>query len=197
MKYLLTLAAATALLFSCEPIEIDDTHFDDNGNDTTYTPGFKMSMKTNGTIINYNSQGVGVSCTDTTFGNTFWGLATGNSVVYDPLTGTVYTASPNDTMMVLLWVSQTSGVGSFTTGGMNSMMPGSCFMQTPTSFTEYDPTQLQINITKLTADSIYGNYSGALNEIIWVVDSTGNHIPMPTGQIDTVAATFSVLRTPC
>ena len=198
MKYtkILSLVAFAAAIVSCEPTEIDDTDFHPNDNDTTTTFGFKMSMKTNGTTTTYNSQGVGVSCTDSVFG-TFWGLATGDSLYYDPTTGHIQTSNPNDTMLVVIWESQNSGTGTYVPSSLNSMFPGYCVMQTPTSFVEYDASQLQINITKLTTDSIYGNYNGALNEIIWQMDSAGNHVPVPTGQVDTVNATFGVLRAPC
>lgn len=198
MKYMkpLYLFAFAAAMVSCEPTELDDTVFHPDDSDTTTTVGFKMSMKTNGTTTTYNSQGVGVSCTDSAFG-TIWGLATGDSVYYDPIAGHIQTANPNDTMLVVIWESQNSGTGTFVPSGLNSMFPGFCIMQTPTSLVEYDASQLQINITKLTTDSIYGNYNGALQRVIWQVDASGNHVPVPTGQVDSVNATFGVLRGPC
>ena len=161
---ILSLVAFTAAMVSCEPTEIDDKDFHPNDNDTTTTLGFKMSMKTNGTTTTYNSQGVGVSCTDSAF-DAFWGLATGDSVYYDPTTGHIQTSNPNDTMLVVIWESQNSGTGTYVPSGLNSMFPGFCVMQTPTSFVEYDASQLQINITKLTTDQVQGQAEAAAQQV--------------------------------
>lgn len=198
MKFtrILNVLAITGVLIGCEPLEIDNTGFNPNGADTTSSLGFKMSMKTNGVITMYNSQGVGVSCTDPALG-TIWGLATGDSVYYDPTTGNIQTLNPNDTMLVVMWLASNNGIGTYVPAGLNSPFPGFCAMQTASGFVEYDPSQLQINITKLTIDSIYGNYGGPLSRIIWQPDSTGTFVPVPTGQVDSVNATFEILRSPC
>lgn len=189
------LLGLSAFVMSCEPIDVDDTNFNPDPNDTTYTAGFSVSMKTASGITSFNSRGVGFMCADTM--GTFWGLATGDSVQYDPMMQAIYSTSATDTVLGLMFQSVTSGVGVYTPVATPFGPSALCFMETPSSFTEYDASLLTVNITKVTTDSIYGMYFGPLQEMTWVIDSTGNFVPNYTGTVDTVTASFGVLRAPC
>ena len=186
---ILGIVAFVTVLISCEPTEIDITEFVPNDTDTIST-GFEVSLSINGMTTTFNSHGMGVSCSDSNM--TFWGLASGNSVYYDPLVSNFQTTDPNDTMLVVIWNSTNSGTGTYVPLGLNSMNPEFSVLQTPNSSVTYDASQLQIQITKVTPDSIYGSYNGSLNKVIFQ-----NGIPLPTGQVDTVNATFAVMRMPC
>ena len=183
------IVALVTVIISCEPTEIDITEFVPNDTDTIST-GFEVSLSINGMTTTFNSHGMGVSCSDSNM--TFWGLASGNSVYYDPLVSNFQTTDPNDTMLVVIWNSTNSGTGTYVPLGLNSMNPEFSVLQTPNSSVKYDASQLQIQITKVTPDSIYGSYNGSLNKVIFQ-----NGIPFPTGQVDTVNATFAVMRMPC
>ena len=183
------IVALVTVIISCEPTEIDITEFVPNDTDTIST-GFEVSLSINGMTTTFNSHGMGVSCSDSNM--TFWGLASGNSVYYDPLVSNFQTTDPNDTMLVVIWNSTNSGTGTYVPLGLNSMNPEFSVLQTPNSSVKYDASQLQIQITKVTPDSIYGSYNGSLNKVIFQ-----NGIPFPTGQVDMVNATFAVMRTPC
>jgi len=183
------IVALVTVIISCEPTEIDITEFVPNDTDTIST-GFEVSLSINGMTTTFNSHGMGVSCSDSNM--TFWGLASGNSVYYDPLVSNFQTTDPNDTMLVVIWNSTNSGTGTYVPLGLNSMNPEFSVLQTPNSSVTYDASQLQIQITKVTPDSIYGSYNGSLNKVIFQ-----NGIPFPTGQIDMVNATFAVMRIPC
>jgi len=186
---ILGIVALVTVLISCEPTEIDITEFVPNDADTI-SARFEVSMSINGMTTTFNSHGMGVSCSDSNM--TFWGLATGNSVYYNPLASNFQTTDPNDTMLVVIWNSTNSGTGTYVPLGLNSMNPEFSVLQTPNSSVTYDASQLQIQITKVTPDSIYGSYNGSLNKVIFQ-----NGIPLPTGQVDTVNATFAVMRMPC
>lgn len=183
------IVALVTVIISCEPTEIDITEFVPNDTDTIST-GFEVSLTINGMTTTFNSHGMGVSCSDSNM--TFWGLASGNSVYYDPLVSNFQTTDPNDTMLVVIWNSTNSGTGTYVPLGLNSMNPEFSVLQTPNSSVTYDASQLQIQITKVTPDSIYGSYNGSLNKVIFQ-----NGIPFPTGQVDMVNATFAVMRMPC
>ena len=183
------IVALVTVIISCEPTEIDITEFVPNDTDTI-SAGFEVSLSINGMTTTFNSHGMGVSCSDSNM--TFWGLASGNSVYYDPLVSNFQTTDPNDTMLVVIWNSTNSGTGTYVPLGLNSMNPEFSVLQTPNSSVTYDASQLQIQITKVTPDSIYGSYNGSLNKVIFQ-----NGIPFPTGQVDMVNATFAVMRTPC
>ncbi|MDB2473639.1 hypothetical protein N9W70_04225 [Schleiferiaceae bacterium] len=183
------IVALVTVIISCEPTEIDITEFVPNDTDTIST-GFEVSLSINGMTTTFNSHGMGVSCSDSNM--TFWGLASGNSVYYDPLVSNFQTTDPNDTMLVVIWNSTNSGTGTYVPLGLNSMNPEFSVLQTPNSSVTYDASQLQIQITKVTTDSIYGSYNGSLNKVIFQ-----NGIPFPTGQVDMVNATFAVMRMPC
>ena len=183
------IVALVTVIISCEPTEIDITEFVPNDTDTI-SAGFEVSLSINGMTTTFNSHGMGVSCSDSNM--TFWGLASGNSVYYDPLANNFQTTDPNDTMLVVIWNSTNSGTGTYVPLGLNSMNPEFSVLQTPNSSVTYDASQLQIQITKVTPDSIYGSYNGSLNKVIFQ-----NGIPFPTGQVDMVNATFAVMRTPC
>tara|TARA_B100001059_G_scaffold36954_1_gene29932 strand:+ start:4030 stop:4605 length:576 start_codon:yes stop_codon:yes gene_type:complete len=185
----LGIVALVSIIISCEPTEIYNTEFVPNEADTI-SAGFKVSMSINGMTTSFNSHGMGVSCSDSNM--TFWGLATGNSVYYDSLVSNFQTTDPNDTMLAVIWNSTNSGTGTYAPLGLNSMNPEFSILQTPNSFVTYDASQLQIQITKVTPDSIYGSYNGSLNKVIFQ-----NGIPYPTGQVDTLNATFAVMRMPC
>lgn len=183
------IVALVTVIISCEPTEIDITEFVPNDTDTIST-GFEVSLSINGMTTTFNSHGMGVSCSDSNM--TFWGLASGNSVYYDPLVSNFQTTDPNDTMLVVIWNSTNSGTGTYVPLGLNSMNPEFSVLQTLNSSVTYDASQLQIQITKVTPDSIYGSYNGSLNKVIFQ-----NGIPFPTGQVDMVNATFAVMRMPC
>lgn len=194
MKKLLSLIALTSLVFSCEPIEIDDNQFDPNDGDTTTVAGMSITMTTANKTFVQNSIGVGFSCADSA-GTIWWGLATGDSVFYDPMANAMGSGMQDSTLL-LMWYSSSSGPGTYTM--TNSIgFPARCSFITPTSYTDYDASGVTVNITKLTNDSIVGNYGGQLLEIILQLDSLGNLVPIYTGQIDTVQASFSVFRAPC
>lgn len=183
------IVALVTVIISCEPTAFDITEFVPNDTDTIST-GFEVSLSINGMTTTFNSHGMGVSCSDSNM--TFWGLASGNSVYYDPLVSNFQTTDPNDTMLVVIWSSTNSGTGTYVPLGLNSMNPEFSVLQTPNSSVTYDASQLQIQITKVTPDSIYGSYNGSLNKVIFQ-----NGIPFPTGQVDMVNATFAVMRMPC
>ena len=157
------IVALVTVIISCEPTEIDITEFVPNDTDTIST-GFEVSLSINGMTTTFNSHGMGVSCSDSNM--TFWGLATGNSVYYNPLASNFQTTDPNDTMLVVIWNSTNSGTGTYVPLGLNSMNPEFSVLQTPNSSVTYDASQLQIQITKVTPDSIYGSYNGSLTEIV-------------------------------
>lgn len=188
------LMAAVALLTSCEPEEVMVNTFTPNTPDTTFVSGMNMRLVLNGNAINYTSQGLGISCTDTS-GETVWAAITGNGVQFDPATNT-YSTAPNDTSLVLVFFSSNFGIGAYTIANFED---GICLLDAPGAlFRQYDPTTLAINITRLTTDSIFGDYSGALREISgFTVDPQGNLVPTYTGVIDSVSTVFGVKRNPC
>jgi hypothetical protein len=194
IKQTIVLLAAIALLASCEPEPLMVSTFKPNTPDTTYVSGMNMRLVLNGNAVNYSSQGYGISCTDTS-GETFWAAITGNGVLFDPATRT-YSTAPNDTSLVLVFNSQNFGIGSYTIARFEDAL---CLLDAPGAlFKQYDPTQLAINITRLTTDSIFGDYSGALREISgFTVDPQGNLVPTYTGVIDSVSTVFGVKRNPC
>jgi hypothetical protein len=194
LKQTIVLMAAVALLSSCEPKEVLVSTFTPNTPDTTYISGMNMRLVLNGNAVNYTSQGYGISCTDTS-GQTTWAAITGNGVVFDPATNS-YSTAPNDTSLVLVFFSQNFGIGSYSIARFEDAV---CILDAPGAlFKQYDPTQLAINITRLTTDSIFGDYSGALREISgFTVDPQGNLVPTYTGVVDSVSTVFGVKRNPC
>ncbi len=119
-------------------------------------------------------------------------------MTFDPLTNE-FTTGPNDTTLVLVFGSQNFTIGTYTVPGFPESF---CILDGPDNsnlaFKQYDPGQLQINITRITSDSIFGSYSGALREIIdFSLDSLGNLVPIYSNQIDSVSTQFGVKRDPC
>lgn len=192
MKTAFVLMLVAAALMSCKKEEVFMDTFTPKPKDTTFISGANMRFTLNGNAFNNSTQGFGLSCTDTS--GTFWALATGNGVIYDPITRSLSTAL-NDTTFALIFQSLSSGIGTYT---IASPFDAVCFLDAPGQiFRQYDASQLQINISRITADSIFGSYAGALPEMQIGVDSLGNLIPIYSGVIDSVNAAFGVRRNPC
>lgn len=182
---------------SCEPQEVFEQQFIPAPKDTAYVSGMNMRLFLNGATVNYSSAGYGIACTDSS-GETTWAAITGNAVIFDPATNT-YSTAPNDTSLVLVFYSQNMGVGTYT---IPSFEDAFCVLDGPDNsniaFRQYDPSQLVVNITRVTTDSIFGNYSGALPEVIdFTIGPLGNVIPVYSGVIDSVSTVFGVRRNPC
>lgn len=193
LKHLFLSASVMALLASCEPVEIIIDDYDRNPLDTTFSSGSTLVFKSNGTTSVYQSIGMGSSCYDTATSLTSWALFTGNNITFDPA-AQAWGSGPNDTVFALIWQSVNGGVGSYTIPGPTNAQ---CFMQTPTSFRWYDASLLNVSVTKMTTDSIYGFYSGPLLEVTMQIDPMGNLSYLPTGLVDTVSATFGVYKPSC
>lgn len=193
MKNVSLFTAALVLLASCEPAEVITDHFDPNPTDTVYTKGANLSFKTGGVTALYASRGAGIQCLDTATFLTHWAVATGNNLTYDPV-GDYWEGGPNDTVVLISWESVNGGTGTFNFSGP---FEAACFISTPFWFRTYDASLLTVNITKTTADSIFGNYSGALQEIELQFDPSGNPFFAYTGVIDSVSAVFGVVKDAC
>lgn len=179
--------AVSMLLIACEPEILDDTTFDPAPVDTTYG-GYNMTLKSNGVTSMYSSRGYGFI--DTVPGMTVWGIATGDSLQYDPVDQSLYTTSANDTLLFLQWTTAAPVAGSYQ---LTSQDYG--FYLDFTTMKFYDLSQIVMNVTQVTADSIYGNYQGNLIEVIEQYDSTSQSwITVPTGNIDIVSATYAIER---
>lgn len=194
LKTAFVLVAATAALMSCKKDEVLVDSFTPNPVDTTYVSGMSMRLLFNGTAFTYNSQGYGLSCSDTS-GETTWAVITGNGVVFDPADNS-YSTAPGDTSLVLVFAAQNFGIGSYTISNFEDAF---CILDIPGAlFRQYDPTGLAIDITRITIDSIFGSYTGALPEVIdFSFDPLGNLVPVYSGVIDSVSTVFGVKRNPC
>jgi hypothetical protein len=193
MKNVSLFAAALVLLASCEPAENFTDHFDPNPTDTVYTKGANLSFKTGGVTALYSSRGAGIQCLDTATLLTHWAVATGNNLTYDPVWD-AWEGGPNDTVVIVAWESVAGGTGTY---NFTSPFDAVCYVSTPFWFRTYDPSLLTVNITRTTADSIFGTYSGAIQEIEFQIDPSGNPIFAYTGVIDTVSAVFGVVKGAC
>ena len=190
---LLPLLAFGALLMSCEPEEVFQQTFTPSPADTVFISGSNTTFRINGASQVQQSAGFGFSCTDTS-GNT-WALATGNAVTWDATTRSL-SAGPNDTMLALIWGSPTAAIGAYTFANWDDAF---CFIDIPgVMFRQYDATGLTVNIIRITTDSIFGDYSGALREFSgFTIDPSGNLVPTYTGVVDSVSTVFGVKRNPC
>ncbi len=200
MKFNLTIAAVglAVALISCEKEEADSNVFVPNTPDTTVVSGTNMSFKINGAAsFSYLSKGFGALCPTVGQPGSFtWMLATGNNLQYDPATQE-FLPDMNDTTFAVAWLANYSTVGTYTIP--NPLSEAECFMIAPTFIRFYDPSQIQIDVTGITTDSIFGTYHGALPELIDLqIDTvTGNLVPTYSGVVDSVATTFRVQRNPC
>ena len=185
--------ALGAFLMSCEPQEVFDQQFTQAPKDTVYTSGSRANFRLNGVSAVQQSAGFGLACFDTL--GSFWALATGNTVGFDPATRSL-TVGANDTMFALFWDASTTAVGTYT---FTQPLEAFCFIQSPGRFArQYDPRQITVNIVNITPDSIFGNYSGALREFDGIItDSLGNVSFSYTGLVDSVNAVFGVKRYSC
>jgi hypothetical protein len=194
LKTAFLMIVTTAALMSCNKEEVLVDNVTPRPNEPATVSGMNMRLVLNGNVYNNTSQGLGVSCTDSS-GETVWAAITGNGVVFDPATN-AYSTAANDTSLVLVFTSQNFGIGTYTIARFEDAL---CLLDAPGAlFKQYDPTQLTVNITGITTDSIFGNYSGALPEVIGMnVDPLGNLVPVYSGVVDSVATSFGVKRNPC
>lgn len=190
---ILAFLAIGALFTSCEPEEVFQQNFTPNTRDTVFVSGSNATFRINGASQVQQSAGFGFSCTDTV--GTTWALATGNGVNWDPITRSL-SAGANDTMLALIWNSPTAAIGTYT---FASWIDAFCIIDIPgVLFRQYDPSGLTVNIVRITTDSIFGDYSGALREFSgFTVDPSGNLVPTYTGVVDSVGTVFGVKRNPC
>lgn len=190
---ILAFLAIGALFTSCEPEEVFQQNFTPNTRDTVYASGANTTFRINGASQVQQSAGFGLSCSDTAI--SFWALATGNDVSWNPTTRTL-TAGPNDTMLALIWNSPSPVVGTYTFANWEEAF---CFIEIPGNlFRQYDATGLTVNIVRITPDSIFGNYNGSLREYAgFQLDPSGNLVPTYTGVVDSVSTVFGVKRANC
>jgi hypothetical protein len=191
-KYFLASLTIDLVVVGCEPTEIDQTDFDPNSGDTTQTGGISFKMNSNGQSWTYNSTGLGIFCDSVGIGLPFsiWGVATGDSVYYNPANDSLITGQ-NDTVFYLAWLSTIDTVGTYSLSNP-AVFAIDCRFETSNYSQEYDASQLMVDISKVTTDSIYGTYSGPIEEVIL---QNMNYIN--TGVFDTVNASFVVYRVPC
>lgn len=189
-KYFFGIAALVAFMASCEPGEIDSTDFDPDNNDTTQIGGISFKMSSNGQTWTYNSTGIGMACQFPGLPMNFWGVVTGDSVYYDFMNDSVI-AGVQDTVFYLGWLSTIDTVGTYSLSD-TAVLAVDCWMESQTFVKDYDASQVLVSISQLTNDSIYGSYSGPIEEVIWQ-----NSNPVNTGIFDTVNAAFVVYRVPC
>lgn len=189
----LAFLAFGALFMSCEPEEVFQQNFTPAPKDTTFVSGSNATFRINGASQVQQSAGFGFSCTDTA-GST-WALATGNGVNWDPITRSL-SGGANDTMLALIWNSPTPAIGAYTFANWDDAF---CIIDIPgVLFRQYDPSGLTVNIVRITTDSIFGDYSGALREFSgFTLDPSGNLVPTYTGVVDSVSTVFGVKRNPC
>lgn len=190
---LLPILAFGALLISCEPEEVFQQNFTSAPKDTTFVSGSNTTFRINGATQIQQSAGFGFFCSDTS-GNT-WALATGNGVTWNPATRSL-AAGANDTMLALIWNSPSGTIGSYTFASWEDAF---CIIDIPgVLFRQYDPSGLTVNIVRVTTDSIFGDYSGALREFSgFTLDPSGNLVPTYTGVVDSVSTVFGVKRNSC
>jgi hypothetical protein len=190
---ILALLAIGALFTSCEPEEVFQQNFTPNTRDTVFVSGSNATFRINGTSQVQQSAGFGFSCTDT-MGNT-WALATGNNVNWDPITRSL-SAGTNDTMLALIWESPTAAIGTYTFANWDDAF---CLIDIPgVLFRQYDASGITVNIVRITTDSIFGDYAGALREFSgFTLDPFGNLVPTYTGIVDSVSTVFGVKRNSC
>lgn len=176
--------AVSMLLIACEPEILDDTTFDPAPVDTTYS-GFNLSINSN---ASFSSRGYGFVEPDSN--GYFWGLATGNSLQYDPVDKVIYSTSATDTVLLVSWSSQSPVAGVYSPDSTHLAM-----YSDPSGAKYYDASQLSINIVSVTTDSIFGTYQGNLNEVIPIFDTVNmTFTVVPTGVVDVVSASFGVER---
>ena len=195
LKKVVGMLAVAAAFMSCEKestLQPNPTPTP-NPNNPTVTSGSTATFRINGTSKVQQSAGFGFACSDTS-GNT-WALATGNGVIWNPATRSLR-AGANDTMFALVWPSPTAAIGSYTFANWDDAV---CLIDIPgVMFRQYDATGLTVNITRVTTDSIFGNYGGALREFNNLqLDPAGNLVPVYTGVVDSVSTVFGVKRNPC
>lgn len=195
LKKVVGMLAVAAAFMSCEKENTlqPNPSTNPNPNNPTFTSGSTATFRINGASQIQQSAGFGLLCTDTS--GSYWGLATGNGVTWDPATRSL-SAGANDTMFALVWPSPTAAVGSYTFTNWDDAV---CLIDIPgIMFRQYDATGLTVNITRITTDSIFGNYSGALREFNnFQLDPAGNLVPVYTGVVDSVSTVFGVKRNPC
>ncbi len=195
MKFKQTLVYLSMIVSfcSCEPEEVFQQNFTPAPKDTTFISGSNTTFRINGATQIQQSAGFGFSCSDTS--GITWALATGNGVTWDPATR-VLAAGANDTMFGLVWESTASILSTYTFSSWNAAI---CFIDIPgVLFRQYDPSGLTVNIVRITTDSIFGDYSGALREFSgFTLDPFGNLVPTYTGVVDSVSTVFGVKRNPC
>jgi len=193
MKTAFVFMLAAAALMSCKKDEVFTDTFTPKPKDTTFVSGMNMRLNFNGSPFTYNSQGYGLLCSDSL--GFSWAMITGNGVVFDPATN-AYSTAPGDTSLFLVFNTTSAAIGSY---NISNFQDAFCLLDAPGNvFRLYDPTQLAINITRVTPDSIFGNYSGPLLEYTsFSFDSLGNIIPVYSGLVDSVSTVFGLKRNPC
>ena len=195
LKFVLAVASLAVAMISCEKEQLEKVPVTP---ETPEVTGAKMSFSVNGAAsFTYQSKGFGSLCPNPGTSDFVWALATGNNLVYDAVTQEFLPDMDNDTTFALAWVSGLSSTGTFSIP--NPLTDAACFMITPTFLRQYDPSQIQVNVTSVTTDSIFGSYWGALPELLDIQfdPTTGAPIPVYTGVVDSVATTFKVQRNPC
>ncbi len=194
LKKVVGMLAVAVAFMSCENENLQPNPTPiPNANNPVRTSGSTATFRINGITQTHQSAGFGFSCSDTS--STTWALATGNSISWNPSTRTL-AAGPNDTMLALIWETPTASVGTYTIANQEDAF---CFLDVPGNmFRQYDATGLTINIVRITTDSIFGDYSGALRVISgFQLDPSGNLVPVFSGAIDSVSTSFGVKRNPC
>ena len=195
LKKVVGMLAVAAAFMSCEnekTLQPNPTP-NPNPNNPVLTSGSTATFRINGASQIQQSAGFGLSCTDTA--GSYWAIATGNGVTWDPATRAL-SAGANDTMLALVWGSPAAAIGTYNFANWDEAF---CFIDIPgVMFRQYDATGLTVNIVRMTTDSIFGNYSGALREFSgFTVDPSGNLVPTYTGVVDSVSTVFGVKRNPC
>lgn len=197
MKKLLLLSLGLSFVFASCKKEVFDHVNSTTKPVTTQNGGMKVTMKTTTGSSTSVSAGVGFACgeIDSITGNisTAYGIATGNSVIYDPTTKSIYSTDPNEHPLFIGWgdnVVLGPSVGTFTGAFVAGEFNGKPVYS--------DGTGVTINVTSFTTDSLFGDFFGPIEETIMTID-TINNIPIftPTGVFDTISGVFAVERAPC
>ncbi len=196
MKKLLLLSAGLAMVFASCKKEVFDQVNSTTKPVTTQNGGMKVTMKTSSGTATSVSNGVGFACdySDPVLGSiTSYGIATGNSVVYDPNNQIIYSTDPADQPLLISWTDSLNAgptVGAFQgdviTGEFNGIPVYA------------DGSDVVINVTGFTTDSLFGNFAGPIEELLISFD-TVNNVPVftPTGNFDTISGVFAVELAPC
>ena len=173
-------------LFSCEKATHDKAEFSDPINPETHQGGVKVTLKSATGTTTAVSKGAGFAC------DSMSGIATGNSVVFDPLTMSIYTTDPNEIPLVMDWTypGGTPMLGTFSAGLVSGDFNGKEVMA--------DASMVNVNVTTLTNDSIKGDFYGPVENLKLVIDTVNQTFQVvPTGVIDTISGFFAVERAPC